>query len=94
MADLAITRVQLVDNSRVRADGRRLHRILPWQVVKYDGYVPMIEPVDCLVGTETATQLQTSKQITGILFVDESFFSKNGTGGEVGMIQVARPYNT
>jgi hypothetical protein len=79
MADVAISRVQLVDNSQ-RRDGKRIHKVLPWQIVTVEGHVPMLEPLD-FVGF--AGSGSTTKQITGIQFVDaDVFYSQNGCGGD------------
>lgn len=73
MADRALSRLQLVDNSHRRgSDGKRLHRFLPWQLVVYPDHSEVIEPCDMQKTTPTTT----TKEITGILFVNENTLYK------------------
>lgn len=89
MADMALMRVQLIDNSAKRADGRRIHRILPWQLVTLPDTVRMLQPTDF----QSATTIQTDKEITGVLFVDENadLWSKNMGGNINGVLRPAAP---
>lgn len=80
MADIAVKRLQLVDNSRTRADGMRVHRVLPWQLVTLQDGWTGLQPTDF----RTESSAASDKQITGILFIDElSFLAARNCGGQI-----------
>lgn len=81
MAEAAFMRVQLVDNSKVRDDKRRLHKILGWQIVRLPDMPPLLQPTDYL---QPNTTTATDKEITGIHFCDEAAeFNSKCMGGNV-----------
>lgn len=82
MADVAYKRIQLVDNTRFNDAGKRIHRILPWHLVTLTEGPTFLEPVDHIgMGVYS-----TTKQITGIEFVDADVFYNNiGCGGNGGV---------
>jgi hypothetical protein len=77
MADVAITRLQLVDNGRIRdSDRKRIHKIMPWQMVVLAEGPTFWEPVDYV-----SNPVPTIKEITGLMFVDETIHrNQNGHG--------------
>jgi hypothetical protein len=86
MADIAVRRVLLVDNTNVdiaAATGRRrIHKPLGWYLTTLPEAGECLEPVDYVGATDLASQ---DKSITGIQFVDaQVVLSANCAGGNTG----------
>ena len=70
MADLAKSRVRIIDNSRKRSDGKRIHEDTGWEIVDYGSTIfsgELLCPVDSMV---ELVQANVDKEITGYLFTE------------------------
>jgi hypothetical protein len=88
MADLALERKMIIDDSRSDARGEQILTVLPWQYVVYDGggsvgKIAGLEPVDYTTFLDAARD-PGEKQIRGMQSVSaDSLFTIHGVAGHV-----------
>ena len=85
MADLALERRMLIDDTRRDARGDKVFKVLPWQSVIYTNganeKIAGLEPVSANV-SGVVLDNGTDMQIRGIEFVNEgTLFTRNSTAG-------------
>ncbi len=91
MADLAMTRRMLIDDSRKDPNtGEKIFKVLPWDLVAYsgggDGVISGLEMVSIGIGDATKDN-GTDREVRGIEFVniDKAFSLTNHGGGTYGL---------
>jgi hypothetical protein len=72
-----LRRTALFDQDHKLSSGRKVVRRLPYNIVEYQGFGELIEPVDITLGK---LHVQTDKHVTDISFVNESAFYRPGPG--------------
>lgn len=92
MADLALERRMLIDDTRIDDRGEKVLKVLPWQYVVYANGLHGLEPVDYAPMRDVASSgniiafNHKEKEVRGIEFIDEgTMFRKLSTAGEVGL---------
>lgn len=75
-------RIRIIDNSKRRADGKRIHVDTGWNIVNY-GFGDLLEPVDSLMDETSADVAE--KEVTGYQFTEAGplLCEIRGTGGRV-----------